>query len=305
MRARRAHHVMAALAIASGALAACNILTGLDADYSSNAHDGAAAIGSEGGNDGPGSDGQTGMEASTNDGMVKPDADAGVTGYCRALQDGAADADFFCTDFENESLPPNNQPPTGWTAIDNLRDAGMFSLVQANGSIALDVKSSSDGSSGAQTRLRRVMAAGPTDAHQYLHYQLEYDFCVLTSSLQYAGLGFLAFADSDTASKEHGIATYGPNAVVLSHQGGSSISKKLTDPGGWHHAKITLDRGAADVSYTRTITIDSTINVDDAPAGLVVASGDPTELWLGIFFGAPASGSAHLQFDNVVFRRTP
>jgi predicted small secreted protein len=305
MRVRRSHRVMAALAVTSAALAACNILTGLDADYASSAHDGAAAIGSEAGSDGPGTDGQGGMEASTNDGMVKPDADAGVTGYCRSLQDGAADADFFCTDFENESFPGNNQPPTGWTALDNLRDAGVFSLVQANGSVALDVTSSSDGSSGAHTRLKRVMAAGPTDAHQFLHYQLEYDFCVLASTLQYAGLGFLAFADTDTASKEHGIATYGPSAVVLSHQGGSAVSSKLSDTGVWHHAKVTLDRAAVDATYRRTITIDATNNVDDAPSGLVVASGDPTEIWLGIFLAATASGSAHLQFDNVVFWRTP
>lgn len=299
----RSLRVMAALAVASVGLAACSLLTGLDADYSASAHDGAAAIGSEGGGDGgPGADGG-GMEGSTTDGMVMDAGDGAVlTAFCKNAKDGSADNDFFCTDFEGESFPGNNQPPTGWNDLVNLRDAGNFSFVQANGSLALDVRSSSDGSFGAHTLLRKLLSGAPNDAHQYLHYQLEYDFSVLASSLQYAGLGFLTFVTSDTAAKEHGIATYGPSAVILSHQGGSSITKKLPDPGGWHHAEITLDRATADLSYMRTITIDG-LDVDDAPSGIVVASGDPTEIWLGIFYGASASGQAHVQFDNIVFRR--
>ena len=296
---------MAALAIASMTLVACNLLTGLDKDYSASGYDGAAAVGEGGGGDGPGTDGPSAMEGSTPDGMVKPDADAGLTTWCRSMQDGAADDDFFCTDFEGASFPGNNQPPAGWFDLVNLRDAGTLSFVKVDGSAALDVTSSSDGTpaGGAHTRLRKELSPAPTDAHQYLHYELDYDFCVLSSNLQYAGLGFLVFADSEPTAKEHGIATYGPSAVILSHQGGSSITKKMMDPGGWHHARITLDRATSDVSYARTITIDG-LNVDDAPSGQLVAVGDPTELWLGIFYGASAIGTAHVQFDNVVLRRT-
>jgi hypothetical protein len=311
MGVRRSHRTirlfvaLAALAVTSGAVAACNLITGLDADYSSSAHDGAAAVGEGGSADGS-ADGSANADGSpASDGMAGADADAGLVTWCRSMQDGSADNDFFCTDFENAVFPDGGGPPAGWNTADNDRDAGALRFVDVDASRVLDVTSSSNGTSGAQTRLFKALST--TNSHAYLHYQLDYDFCVLQANMQYAAVGLLMFANTSSSSKEHGIAAYGPGPpVYLSQQGGTgALTKKVPNDGDWHHATITLDRMAADTTYTRAITIDgiSGINVDGDTNGHTIDALDPTNISVGVFNSASAAGTAHVQIDNIVFRR--
>ena len=295
MGIRRSHRVMAALAIASVAsvaLGACNLLTGLDADYSANAHDGAVApVGEGGGGDGPGSDGQGG-DGSTTDGMVKADAGdgGGVVSYCEGRRGASDPADFFCTDFDTESFPGNGTAPTPWLSLTNNLDAGTFAFVPDagdGGSRVLDVTGVSTAASGAHTFLKAALSA-PKAANTYQGYALEFEFRVLVSNLDYDALGLLVFKPN-TQVGENGIAGYGPGTPhLLSHQGtGASPVKKVPNsiPTDWHLAKITLTRVDAGPTYMRTIKIDST-DVDDSTGAHTIDIGAPTELWIGVFNAA-------------------
>ncbi|MDB5218012.1 MAG: hypothetical protein JWO86_5939, partial [Myxococcaceae bacterium] len=307
MRMHRSHRVMAALALASGALAACNMLTGLDAEYSSSAHDGAVApIGEGGGPDSPGSDG--GMEGAANDGMVKPDGDAGFTTWCQAKQNGVADGDFLCTDFETESFPDGGSAPTPWFSLTNNLDAGAFSFVPDagdGGSRVLDVVGVSTAAGGAHSFLKAALAFTPTPANKYQQYVFEFEFRVLASNLDYEALGLLVFKPND-ATGENGIAGYGPGTPhYLSHQGGTPLLTKIPNnaPLAWHLGQVTLTRVDGGPTYTRTIKIDD-IPVDDTVGTHTIDVGAPTELGMGIFNADNTPGTAHAQFDNVVLRRT-
>jgi predicted small secreted protein len=309
MRVRRSHRVMAALAVASVALGACNLLTGLDADYSANAHDGAAAVGSEGGGDGGlGSDGQGG-DVSTTDGSKTDAGDGGgVLSFCEARRGASAPGDFFCTDFDTESFPGNGTAPTPWLSLTNSLDAGTFAFVPDagdGGSRVLDVMGVSTAAGGAHTLLKAAFS--PTNpANTYQGYALEFEFRVLASNLDYDAFGLLVFKPN-TQAGENGIAGYGPGTPhLLSHQGtGASPVKKVPNsiPTDWHLAKITLTRVDAGPAYTRTIKIDNT-DVDDSTGIHTIDVGAPTELWMGIFNADNTPGTAHAQFDNVVLRRT-
>lgn len=308
-RSQRATLVMAALALASGGLVACSLLTGLDADYSSSAHDGAITpVGEAGGGDAPGSDGG-GMEGSTNDGMVTPDGDAATLSFCKAQQGTTADADFFCVDFETTSWPGDGTPPAPWLTLTNARDAGTFTFVPdagKGGSRVLDVVGVSSGG-GAHAFLRTALSSSPKQANQYQRYVLKFDFRVLSSNLDYDALGLLIFKPNNQIG-ENGIAGYGPGTPhVLSHQGtGVSPVKSVpnTIPTEWHAGTVTLTRVGAGPTYTRALTIDTT-DVEDSTSPITIDNGSPTELWVGVFNADTTPGTAHAQFDNVVLVRTP
>lgn len=306
-RSQRTTLVMAALALASGALVACSLLTGLDADYSSNAHDGATApSGEAGGSDAPGADGD--MEGSTNDGMVTPDGDAATLSFCKTQQGATADADFFCADFEATTWPGDGTPPAPWLSLTNARDAGTFAFPNAGkaGSRVLDVVGLSSGG-GAHAFLGTALSSAAKQANQYQRYVLKFEFRVLSSNLDYDALGLLIFKPNDQTG-ENGIAGYGPGTPhVLSHQGtGVSPVKRVpnTIPTEWHTGTVTLTRVGAGPTYTRAITIDVT-DVEEGMNPITIDPASPTELWVGVFNADSNPGTAHAQFDNVVLVRTP
>jgi hypothetical protein len=311
-RSQRTTLLMAALALASGALVACSLLTGLDADYSSSAHDGAVTpSGEAGGSDAPGSDGG-GMEGSMTDGMVTPDADAAALSFCKTQQGASENVDFFCADFESSNWPGDGTPPAPWLTLTNARDAGTFTFVPDAGttrSKVLDVVGLSNGGGGAHAFLRTALSSsmGAKPANQYQKYVLKFEFRVLSSNLDYDALGLLIFKPNDQTG-ENGIAGYGPGTPhVLSHQGtGVSPVKRVTDtiPTDWHAATVTLTRVGAGPTYTRAIIIDMT-DVEEGTSPITIDTASPTELWVGVFNADTNPGAAHAQFDNVVLVRTP
>jgi hypothetical protein len=303
-RSLRSARIGAALAIASGALVACNLITGLDADYSSTAHDGAATpVAEGGGGDALTPDGEVGDGAMLPDTNVTPETDAGLSVWCQSKRNGVAIDDFFCTDFEDAVLDGGDTAPSGWTSINNDRDAGVLSFVDIDASRALDVKGTATMSAGVHTRLLKIMnATTGKDASQYAHYELQYDFRVFDATVSYAALGVLVFWPYSVQAKEHGIAVFGGSPATLTQQGGpTALAKTMLNDGAWHHATITLDR-RPDLGFARTILIDAK-SVDGDTAEHTLDAGDPTDVSIGIFNGGGGVGTAHVQFDNVVFFR--
>ncbi len=310
-RSMRRLALLAALAVSAATLAACSLLTGLDADYSASGHDGAIApVGEGGGGDGPSADGE-GMDGSTmTDGMVKPDAmgDGGVLSFCESAQRTTASEDFFCTDFETESFPGDASAPKPWATFTNLRDAGAMSFVDSGGSRVLDVMATSTTGNGAGTYLK-VGLAQTKQANLFKQYVFEFRFHVIDSTLDYEALGLLVFKPFDPTG-ENGISGYGPGLPhQLSHQGtGTATPPTLVVANGppttWWHAVITLTRTDAGTSYDRSIKIGGN-PVDESPSGHAIPMNAPTEVWMGAFNADTTAGTAHIQFDDVVLRRTP
>jgi hypothetical protein len=309
MRAMHARKVgkraraLLALSTATLLLAACNLLTGLDADYqlASDATSNTDGGGSEGGGPdalGPDAqaDGSSGLDAS----------DGAVSSFCESRRDGSADVDFFCSDFEGVSLEVTGAP-SGWTGLLNTVDGGALRLLQdggMDGSTALEIESDTTSTASRQTRVTKKLLKAPTkEASEYLAYELDFDFRVVSSALQYDAFGLLVFGNQ-VASREHGIAGYGPGTPhVLSHQAPITAgTPKLDNDAKWHHASVRLSHAAPATPFDRKLEIDGN-DFDDTPTGHTMDAGAPTELWFGVFNTSNNAGRAHVQFDNVVFRR--
>jgi hypothetical protein len=306
MHARRVgRRARALLALSSAALllGACNLLTGLDADYQlgSDATSSADSGGSEdGGSDAQGPDAQT-------DGSAGLDAtDGAVSSFCESRRDGSAEMDFFCSDFEEAALEVTGAP-SGWTALLNTVDGGTLRLLRdggMDGSTALELESDTTSTASRQTRITKKLLKAPTkEANEYLAYELDFDFRVVSSVLQYDAFGLLVFGNQ-VASREHGIAGYGPGTPhVLSHQAPITAgTPRLDNDAKWHHASVRLSHAAPATPFDRTLQIDGN-DFDDNPSGHTMDAGAPTELWFGVFNTSNNAGRAHVQFDNVVFRR--
>lgn len=294
---RRARSVVL-LSAAAVTLAACNLLTGLDADYELKRDTSAGEGGrSDGGDGGAQTDSPSGLDAAD-----------GRASFCESRRDGSAEIDFFCSDFEGAILEGNGVP-TGWSGMFNNVDGGVVRLVLdggMDGSTALELVSETTSTASRQTRVqKRLLKAPAKEPNQYLGYELDFDFRVVSSVLPYEALGMLVFPDpGDT--KEHGIAGYGPQTPhIISHQTPlMPATPRLDNDANWHHARVTLTHAAPSTPFNRTIEIDGN-SFEDTPTGHTIDAGAPTEVWFGIFNTANNAGRAHAQFDNVVVRRTP
>ena len=307
MRARRSHRVMAALALTSVALGACSVLTGLDADYSSSAHDGAAAIGSEGGGDGgPGTDGQVGMEGSTTDGMVTPDGgDGSVLSFCKAAQGDTPDEDFFCTDFENDVIGATG--PVGWSAfVNNVGDGGTIALVPGAGvgaSHALDIVSDTpDTSIYRQLRIEKQFAH-VSAPDQFKSFEVQLHFRLVSSVVDYDALALLVFGGATT--KENGIAGYKAGVShQISHEGPLNGATVMINDGLWHSAAMLLEHTDAGTPFFRTLSFDDggTPIETRTPNHTFDPTGSPV-FAVGTFNTLNSAGLSHVQFDNIIVRR--
>ena len=295
-RARR----IAAFAALATSLAACSLLTGLDADYKLK-----GTGGSEGGPeaDGPAKPDGPATDGSQDDGSS---TDSSTPRFCDALDGGPNTEDYFCTDFEDAVFEANGIA-TGWTAVKNtLPDGGAtLKLLPEAGNLGLsrglEVESySASVTTGRQTRLDKTL---PTNkpADQYLAYEIDFDFRVLKSELDYTAISLLVFM-----SKEHGLAAYesGPEQVLSREAPAAPLPMRITNDFAWHHLKLRLTHDTAGTPFAREIKIDNVV-VDNAPTGHIIAAGATTELRLGIHNTGNKEGRALAQFDNVVFRRRP
>lgn len=293
---------VAALSLSAAVLAACNILTGLDADYQLKS----GASTSEGGTDeGGGTDGQ-GPDGQTDAPIGQDGGDGGPVSFCASQRDGSIDDDFFCADFEDGV--EGNGVPKGWTRAADTFDGGTIKLVAdagKNGSYALDVVSDTAAVS-RQTRLYKAfLPTKPTD--QYAEYEVEFDFRLLESSFDYDAFGLLVF-EPQVKAREHGLAGYSSSGQhKLARQavvGNTSPTLTVTNDAAWHHASIRLTRSDGGTLFTRLINVEM-VDVDEVATDHATEPSTTTELWLGVFNTSTNSARAHILFDNVVFRRRP
>jgi hypothetical protein len=296
--------LLAALALSAVALAACNLITGLDADYSSSGRDAAVGVSEGGTPDGPGSDSPSGDDGSmTTEGG--PDGSV-VLSFCEKAKGDSQPDDFFCTDFENGLSFAGGSD--GWTDMNNQNDAGKLAVVTDAGmdaSRALEVIGNSTTTASADTRIRRTLLA-MDQPYAYRSYDVAFDVLLADSTNEYEALGLLMFAQSDVMAREHGIAGYGPSPHFLSRQATGVVpsgTERIPNTIGWAHAHITLDHDSPTAAFKRTITIGG-VKADDT-TGHVIDAGAPTDFRLGVFYTPAKTGTAHVYFDNVVMRRRP
>jgi hypothetical protein len=306
-RSQRATLVTAALALASGALVACSLLTGLDADYSSSAHDGAIApVVEGGGGDAPGPDG--GMDGSMNDGMVTPDGgDGAVLSFCDQQKGDSDPLDFFCTDFENDTVGATG--PKGWDALfNNLGDGGTIALIDGagvGGSHALDFTSNS-ANAGLYRQLRvdkNFTNSGVPSS--FKSFEVELHFRVVSSVVDYDAFALLVFGGS--SPKENGVAGYKAGVDhQISHEGPLNGAVVMMNDGQWHEAKLVLEHTDATLPFLRSISFND--------GGTVIEAKTPNHTFdptvapvfsIGTFNTLNSTGLSHVQFDNVVVRRRP
>ena len=302
-RSQRSTLVMSALALASGALVACSLLTGLDADYSSNARDGASApSGEAGGSDAPGSDGG-GMEGSTTDGMVTPDGgDGSVLSFCDQQRGDSGLDDFFCADFEqNDSVSPTTGP-RGFEALVNNVDGGISISAGAgkDGTHALDVVSNTTNSALYRQLKVSKQFSNMKVPDQFKSYEMSFDFRVVASVVDYDAYALLVFGP--TSPKENGIAGYGAAPAHQISREGPKAPAYIDNDAQWHSARVLLAHAAPSTPFARSIQIDQK-DIENADPGHTFDSASYPTLSIGSFNTLNSAGLSHVQFDNVVVRR--
>jgi hypothetical protein len=302
---------LTALSLTAVALGACNLLTGLDADYQLKGSEVTAEGGAQ--DSTSGLDGQVADGATTVDGAQPPN-DAGGEGggnvdaavrYCDQVTKGP-DADFLCSDFEEAALGANGIP-IGWTGVVNNIDVGGTAKLELKQDTdldgkptwVLDVTSSSQATISRQTRFHRTFIKNNKAAADFLSYEVDFDFRFLSSELNYQALGLLVF--TKTTASEHGIASYiSQPEYTLSRE--APIGVKYMNDKVWHHASVRLSHAVAGTPFNRTIKIDQTV-VDDNTTGHTLEVDAPTEFRIGVHNTSSGAGSTRVQFDDIVVRR--
>jgi hypothetical protein len=267
--------------------AACNALTGLGDDYHLAGDDDDAGT--------PPSDGAAGHDARPLADAADA-ADASATAFC----DGQTEPFHFCDDFESTT----GNPPFDWDgheAIDaTLAIADGAGKGGSRGLRAHAEPGSADGDS-AKASLWRTIADGP--AQGYGHYELSFEFEIEEDTLEYGALGVFAFQQAMGAPlRSAGVASYARRLDVTDPPGVLD-SQRVADQGGWHTARITLDRPDGGSGYDLVVAVDGT--VVEALAGYDVGSGPSVEIRIGAFFTSKGPGAIKVVLDNVLVRRAP
>ena len=278
-------------AVSATALAACSLLTGLDADYKLQ---GGGEV--EAGRDGDvGDDG--GRDAAT-DTNVGPDG---------AL-DGGADARFcanhqgdpgvvYCCDFESETdCAWNDSEKTGGTLADE-DGVGRFGSRGLHAAVT---------NAPASLYMHREVGAAFNTMGTH---ELSFAFTVKTKSTLYgAALGALGFGKP---LKVIGVSVYkapGKDGIDISDPPGTLTgSTESVEPNEWRRATITMSRpdGGPTTTSIRVTKAGSTSETEvDSRTGYDGGAGLP-ELLVGAFFtSAEMDGGVETVIDDILFVQT-
>ncbi|HSO40529.1 MAG TPA: hypothetical protein VLT33_48715 [Labilithrix sp.] len=278
-----------AATLATG-LAACSLITGLDADYKLQ-----AVV--EGGRDSD-VEPDTGLDARADtspllDGGGDTSADAR---YCERYGDAANVV--YCCDFETAA---------GGCTWDGDE--------KTNGTLVEEDGVGNNGSRGlhatvlkgpASLYLRRELPA----FNGFSKHELSFAFTVKTkSSLYGATLGALGLGPTPTL-KLIGVSVYKASpkdGIDISDPPGSLTgSSEFVDKGDWRRATITMQRAGAG-PYTTTVVVTSktgTLTQVDSRLGFDGGAG-PTEILVGAFFTSPEpDGGVETVIDDVLVTQT-
>jgi hypothetical protein len=287
--------MFAIVGLAAG-VAACSMLAGLTEDYRYS-----GTTSSNEGGDGAGSDGRLpdgfvpGEDGGT-DALAIPDG----AKFCDTISDASLD---LCEDFELS--PQTAGLPKDWARLQNDVDASVKVMpnIGVGMSVGLDVDSISTSSGSRNTFIVRTLPATNAPA-AYLLYEIDFDFKLLESAVNYVVVGVLNFTNA--TPEDHGVAAY-PSNLVVSRLGGS-YTNAVPDPApkAWHHVHMTLQHTTPGTSFNRRIAIDgeTDASIVDNSSGISTANTTVTELRIGIFYTTGGAGRIHAQFDNIVVRRS-
>jgi hypothetical protein len=283
-----------AAAVTATALAACSLLTGLDADYKLQANSEA-----EGGRDGevpPDGNGETGADTS-----VGFDGGRDATTDARFCEQHRADPGLaFCCDFE--------------TAAGKCPWAGEE---KTNGTFAEEDGVGRYGSRGLHATVTRGPAsayvrselAAPVAFNSIEKHVLSFAFAVKTKSTLYgAAIGALGF--NGTPFKVTGVSVYqaaGKDAIDVSDPPGMlGGTKESVALGEWRRATITMLRNDAGV-YTTTTMVESEVGIPsqvDSRGGFDGGAG-MTEILFGAFFtSSETGGRVETVIDDILLTQT-
>ncbi len=285
---------------------ACNLLTGLDADYQAKSE---KALLPEAGS----TDSTRETDAIT---TRAPDAttDARTLPFCDALRRGVSnDEDYVCTAFDTDAeviIKTGDANFNGWN-IENGTNNGRLELRTGggvDGSNAAEFFSGAESTAQPQKYLYRQFSNTHT-ANTYKRYDLEFDFYILSSTFDYEALALVTFTNDPNAStKQHGLAGYGPQTPHIVGRVAKTVGSPTLEnqPLSWRHAHLSLVKtNVTSSSFEQTLLIDKQEFVERAAKIVDITSDSPTFVRLGVFYTGPARGSARVRFDNVMFRRTP
>lgn len=291
--ARRGRLLVFVALASSAALVACSLLTGLNADYTLQTAGAEAGkdgdTPGDGPGDGPGADGATDALPDTT-----PLRDTGVDGaFCDGIDAAFLD---FCDDFEDPTLKAG--VPVLWKMLMNSADASVKIKpgLGMDGSAGLEVDTQSASTASRQIWLNKVLPASQGLPTQYLSHQLDFDFRVDVSDLNYEAVGVLNFTNA--TPEDHGVAAYVGDLLGRLTPKSTGVPNGLT----WHHARVKLQHAAKGTPFDSVITIDG-VEVDNT-TGVSTANTSVTEVRMGLFYTTNAAGHVHATFDNVVARRT-
>jgi hypothetical protein len=290
---RRAHRLMM-VAGAACVLVACNLIAGFESEYTVS------------------SDSGTTSETSNPDSPVAPDApvnpdggpdgpgDTGIDVRPFSCNDEDASSLGFCQDFEGVGAAT---APYGFDVVNNTSVDASFAVTSGPTSKFLRVTMHNP--SAANGILAQLSAQViPNNPRAWVHYEVDLDFRVPATTLDYAALSILTFP-SGGSDREHGISVEGATAKNLGRLQPQGSNTLKNDPANWFHLHLTMDQEDSGTTYRRRIRLTSptaTTDCDDQP-GLTSPTFGGTDIRIGAFNSSPNSGSITVEFDNVVVRR--
>jgi len=282
-------------------LAACSVLTGLDADYKLQTGGSVGEAGKDGQVE---QDGPTGNDARA-DIDVPPDggSDAAVDAFaCDNVDSGPPN---WCWDFETNTL---GAPAWGWSNFEStLGSYEVKAGIGVNSTKALVAKLTAPVASSGQAYLTQTIPGGKFTS--FRKHSLSFSYRIVKGTTLYtASLGAIGFGGN--GNQYVGASIYGSptttGVVDLSDPPGGALG--ASDPVAldvWKRAKIDIDRAGDSGTYTTKVAIDGKDVQDSPPPFNAGASTAPTQVWVGAFFSAMGDGGVEVVIDNVMVTQEP
>ena len=288
-------------ALAAG-LAACSVITGLNADYTRQDDETGAGDDAMAATDTPGSSG---------DGNDDPDTsrDAGFQGEFCEQYDGAANV-AFCWDFSLSGTSFG----AGFNGGYQTADAGSLSISPeggSNGSPYLVAKLT-HATASSQAYVERSIGDDAGESFTtYSQHDLQFKFMVIhNDGINTTALGSLGFKTCKGCQPTvTGIANYlqgGEDRIDISSPPGAiALPYVAAADRQWLRGEVNLKRSVAGVPYAMTITVfDATNNPVTLETGTFAADAGSAELLFGAYFSSPSdagTSSITVGIDDIVY----
>ena len=284
----------------ASALAACSVITGLNADYTREDNDNsgdadATVMGNEGSPPGP-------------DATSPPDANSDAGTFCDQYGDAANVG--FCWDFESTG----GSATAGFVISDDMPN-GNLALEPDSGDHTFALRAtvtSPKVSSQAYVQQQVGDGAAGTNFEDWNDHVVEFDFVIYGNSVNVVTIASLGYETPASKLLVTGLAAYWDMVAttqidISSPPGNPGGSQVAAPPGQWMHAKIHLTRTASTVPFTThsfvgrrgETLVDVTTDMPPFDSGT-----GPTELLFGAYFTSvsnDAGAKVSVGIDNILY----